>query len=234
LMRAERISLAGFYRAWGEARERGEVTVPREYVLFFETATPGVIIVNTSRILGKKATDPHDLTMAEVEGRRQNNQIFAFLRKHCPGFENAVRCDSAAQVGVRESRHVRGLYTLTADDLREQKSFPDTICRGAYPIDIHSPDGTGVNTTHLKENGSYAIPYRSLVVETPRNLVVVGRCLSATSEAFGAVRVTPIAMAIGHAGGAAAGLSVREGCEPADLNYDLLRKALLQQGANLE
>ncbi len=234
LQRARRLSLAGFYRAWRAARESGEVSVPREYVLFFETATPGVFIINTSRVLGKNATDPFDLTMAEVEGRRQNNEIFAFLKKHCPGFENAIRCDSASQVGVRESRHVRGLHTLTAEELREQVSFPDTICRGAYPIDIHSPDGASVNTTHVRPDGAYAVPYRSLVVGTPRNLLVVGRCLSATNEAFGAVRVTPIAMAIGHAGGAAAGLCARGGCDPVDLDYGLLRETLLEQGARLD
>lgn len=234
LRRAERISLAGFRRAWKAARERGDISVPRDYVLFFETATPGVIIVNTSRILGKKGTDPFDLTLAEVEGRKQNNQIFTFLKNECPGFEKAIRCDSAAQVGVRESRHVRGLYTLTAEDLREQKEFPDPICRGGYPIDIHSPDGTQVETTHVKATGSYAVPFRSLLVETPRNLVVVGRCLSATAEAFAAVRVTPIAMAIGHAGGAAAGLAVREQLDPPDLDYALLRETLLRQGARLD
>ncbi|HLS27496.1 MAG TPA: FAD-dependent oxidoreductase, partial [Opitutales bacterium] len=167
------------------------------------------------------------------EGRRQNNQIFEFLRKHCPGFENAFRCDSAAQVGVRETRHVKGLYTLTAEDLLEQREFPDVICRGGYPIDIHSPDGNGVNSSHMTSDGSYAIPYRSLLVERPRNLVVVGRCLSATSEAFAAVRVSPIAMAIGQAGGVAAALSVREKCAPADLDYGLLRETLILQGAKL-
>lgn len=234
LERAERISLAGFRRAWEEAKTRGEITVPRDRVLFFETGTPDVIIVNTSRIQGLDSTNPYDLTLAEVEGRRQNNQIFAFLKKNCPGFENAIRCDSAAQVGVRESRHVRGLYTLTAEDLQEQRDFPDAICRGAYPIDIHSPDGDGVDTTRVRPNGSYAVPYRSLVVEHPRNLIVVGRCLSATSEAFAAVRVSPIAMAIGHAGGTAAALAVKEETDPAKLDFATLRNALQAQGAFLD
>ncbi len=234
LKRSPRISLAGFRKAWLAARERGEVTVPRDFVLFFETATPGVIIVNTSRIQGMDPTDPFDLTRAEVEGRRQNNQIFAFLRKYCPGFERAFRCDSAAQVGVRETRHVNGLYTLTGKDLLEQKSFPDVVCRGGYPIDIHSPDGSNVNSSHMMPTGSYAIPYRSLVVDRPRNLAVVGRCLSATSEAFAAVRVSPIAMAIGQAGGIAAALAAKNRCALADVDYQLLRKTLLAQGAQLD
>lgn len=231
---APRISLAGYCTAWAAARERGEVTVPRDFVLFFETATPGVIIVNTSRIQGLDPTNPYDLTAGEVEGRRQNNEIFRFLRNHCPGFERAVRCDSAAQVGVRESRHIRGLYTLTGEDLLEQRQFPDVICRGAYPIDIHSPDGSSVKSSHMAPGGSYSVPYRSLVVERPTNLAVVGRCLSATSEAFAAVRVSPIAMAIGQAGGVAAALAARDRRPFADLDYRLLRETLVSQGAQLD
>jgi hypothetical protein len=233
LERTSRISLAGYLGALEEAKRRGEVNVPRDHVLFFETATPGVVIVNTSRIQGKDPTNPYDLTLAEVEGRRQNNQIFALLKARCPGFENAIRCDSAAQVGVRESRHVQGLYTVTAEDLLEQREFPDAICRGAYPIDIHSPDSDHVRTVQIPRNGSYSIPYRSMVVEHPQNLVVVGRCISATSEAFGALRVTPIAMAIGHAGGAAAALCVREKCDPGQLDPAILRETLRLQGAHL-
>jgi hypothetical protein len=74
LRRSPRISAGGFKRAWEAARSRGEITVPREWLLFFETATPGVLILNTSRIQGldpTDPTDPFDLTRAEIIGRRQ-------------------------------------------------------------------------------------------------------------------------------------------------------------------
>lgn len=228
-----RISLAGFLTAWRAARARGEVDVPRDQVLFFETATPGVVIVNTSRIQGLSATDPFALSTAEMIGRRQCRQIFAFLRQHCPGFEHAVRVDGAAKVGVRESRHVDGRYRLTAEDLLEQRSFDDCIALGGYPIDIHSPDAATTRTVKPGRALRYQIPLRSLLVESPANLVVVGRCLSATHEAAAAVRVTPIAMAVGQAGGTVAALAVQRGCPPAEVPARDVQQTLRASGAEL-
>ncbi len=233
LRRSPRVSVGGYKRAWTEARERGEVNVPRECVLFFETATPGVVILNTSRIQGLDPNDPFDLTHAEILGRRQCDEIFRFVRRHCPGFEQAVRCDSAAQIGVRESRHVQGLYRLTAEDLLEQRDFPDTVARGGYPIDIHSPDAVETTTRHLPPGGSYGIPLRSLLVGRPENLIIAGRCLSATSEAFAAVRVTPISMAIGQAAGTCAALACRSGSLPRHVPAGDVQAALRAEGAYL-
>jgi glycine/D-amino acid oxidase-like deaminating enzyme len=233
LARTPRLSLAGFKTAWSEARARGEVEVPREYVLFFETATPGVVIVNTSRIQGLDATNPHDLSRAEMIGRRQCAQIFRFLRERCPGFEHAVRMDAAAQVGVRESRHVQGLYTITADDLAHEKAFPDPIALGGYPIDIHSPDKARTDSVHFRAGATYQIPMRALLVARPENLVIAGRCISATHEAAAAFRVTPIVMAIGQAAGTLAALSVQSGLAPRAVDYAQVRRKLLEQNAKL-
>ncbi len=228
-----RISLAGFLKSWKAARERGEVDVPRDQVLFFETPVPGVVIVNTSRINGLDATDPFQLSRAESIGRRQCVQIFNFLRKHAVGFENAVRMDTAAKIGVRESRHIVGLYTITADDITEAHSFEDTIALGGYPIDVHAPAGTTTGTVHLDPNTMYHIPLRSLLVETVANLVVVGRCISATHEASAAFRVTPISMAIGQGGGVAAAEAFQRGVPPREVPFAAIRQRLLQQGARL-
>lgn len=233
LKRTPRLSLAGYRRAWDAAKERGEVEVPREHVLFFETATPGVIIVNTSRVQGLDATDPLQLSQAEMIGRRQCVQIFEFLRRHCPGFENAIRMDTSAQIGVRESRHVQGLYTLTADDLIRQRDFPDPVALGGYPIDIHSPEKAQTDSVHFAQGTKYQIPMRSLLVGAPENLVLGGRCISATHEAMAAFRVTPIAMAIGQAAGTIAATAVRTGTPPAQVEYADVRAQLLAQGAKL-
>lgn len=227
------ISLGGFLSLWRDAKARGEVDVPRGDVLFFETATPGVIIVNTSRIQGLDATNPFDLSKAEMEGRRQCAQIFNFLKKYCPGFEEAIFIGSGPQIGVRESRHVRGLHVLTAEELVAETRFPDAIAAGGYPIDIHSPDGEGTNSVHLAAGAIYTIPARSLMTDTPSNLVVVGRCISATHEAAAAFRVTPIAMAIGQGGGTLAALAIQRKSKPADVPYEALRDVLEANGAYL-
>ena len=227
------VSLGGFKRAWQAARQSGEVEVPRDDVLFFETATPGVLIVNTSRVQGLDATNPFELSRAETIGRRQCAQIFAFLRKHCAGFSQAIRMDTAPKIGVRESRHIKGLYQITAEDLVHETSFPDPIALGGYPIDIHSPSGAQTDSVHLRPGARYQIPLRSLLVQEPRNLVVVGRCISATHEASAAFRVTPIAMAIGQAGGAVAALASQQNAPAAEVSYEQVRATLIQQGARL-
>jgi 2-polyprenyl-6-methoxyphenol hydroxylase-like FAD-dependent oxidoreductase len=228
-----RLSLAGFLKSWREARERGEVDVPRDQVLFFETPVPGVVIVNTSRVLGLNATDPFQLSQAEGIGRRQCMQIYQFLRRHAVGFANAVRMDTAAKIGVRESRHIVGRYTITADDIVQSRPFPDTIALGGYPIDVHAPGGASTDTIHLPANARYHIPLRSLLVENVPNLLVVGRCISATHEAAAAFRVSPIAMAIGQGGGVAAAESVRLNTAPFEVPYAEIRARLLAQGARL-
>lgn len=228
-----RISLAGFLGAWNAARARGEIDVPRDQVLFFETPVPGVVIVNTSRIAGLDATDPFQLSRAEMMGRRQCAQIFRFLREHAVGFGAAVRMDTAAKIGVRETRHVAGLYTLTADDLARSRPFADAIALGGYPIDIHSPAAETTITTSLPPTTCYQIPLRSLLVARPENLVVVGRCIDATHEAAAAFRVTPISMAIGQAGGVVAAIAAARDEKPAAVPFSLVRAQLLAQGAQL-
>lgn len=233
LAHSPRLSLAGFLKAWNAARERGEVDVPRDQVLFFETAEPGVFIVNTSRITGLDATDPAQLSEAESIGRRQCVQIFEFLRRYAVGFSRAVRMDTAAKIGVRESRHVQGRHLLTAEELLTLKEFPDVIAMGGYPIDIHSPGAAETNTRHLGLNDIYQIPLRSLLPLHVDNLVVVGRCISATHEASAAFRVTPIAMAIGQAGGVVAAKAAATNSEPAHVPYEAVQATLLAQGARL-
>lgn len=228
-----RLSLAGFLRSWAAARERGEVDVPRDQVLFFETPVPGVVIVNTSRVAGLDGTDPFQLSRAEGIGRRQCGQIFNFLRRHAVGFQHAIRMDTAAKIGVRETRHIAGRYLLTAADITASRPFDDAIALGGYPIDVHAVAKATTTTVHLPPDAKYQIPLRSLLPVVPDNLVVVGRCISATHEAAAAFRVTPISMAIGQGGGVAAAEAVRLRVPPAEVPFAQIRARLLAQGARL-
>ena len=230
---APRLSLAGYLHEWDTAVNSGEIDIPRDLVLFFETATPGVIIVNTTRIQSLNPTDSADISRAEALGRQQSMQLFHFLKKRCPGFEHAVNLGTSVHIGVRESRHIRGLYTLTAEDLIEERQFPDPVALGGYPIDIHSPDKEETVSTHLRPEGVYQIPLRSLLVDNPQNIIVVGRAVSATHEASAAIRVSPIAMAIGQAGGTLAALSVANRSAPVTVHYSQLRDNLLSDGVIL-
>jgi len=136
---------------------------------------------------------------------------------------------------VRGSVQIEGLYTITEMDIVTCKEFEDTIAHGAYPIDIHPPEGADdamFDIVKLKDGDYYHIPYRTLIGET-ENLITVGRCISATFEAQAAIRVSPIAGAIGHAGGVAAAVTVRSGCSVRDVDVNEVREILVNQGAFL-
>lgn len=229
-----RTGIQGAYTRIKRAKAAGEFDVDRDMVLCFETNNPGEFILNMSRIIRKSAVDPFQLTQAEIEGRRQARQIVAFMRKSIPGFENCRLELTGPSIGIRESRKICGVYRLTAEDLLENTMFPDAIAMGGYPIDIHSPDGAAMKHRFLKPGSWYSVPYRALVTEQVENLIVAGRCLSATHEACAAVRVTPIVMAMGQAAGTASAQSVQTGQAANRLNMDTLRDTLKANGAFLE
>ena len=231
--RSPRLSMAGFYKEFNRAKADGLLHTEREDVLLFETVNPGEVIVNTTRIVKLNPVDPWDLSKAEREGRKQAHELIKFFRESCAGFENAILVSTGVQIGVRESRRVMGDYVLTQEDLLKSKYFEDTVALGGYPIDIHNPTGAKTETTHLKPGQYYFIPLRSLIVKGFENLMVCGRCISATHEAGAAIRVTPIAMGVGQAAGAAAGLAAAKSVPVRNLETVQIHDALLKLQATI-
>lgn len=234
LLSLPRAGIQGAYSQIEKAKKNGDFDIDRDIVLCFETNTPGEVIVNMSRVTKRSALDPFDLTEAEVEGRVQAHKIVAFLRKYIPGFEHCRIVSTGPHIGIRESRKINGKYKLTAEDLLNNRMFPDAIAMGGYPIDIHSPDGTAIKSHFLDAGSWYSIPYRCLVTDDISNLIVAGRCISATHEALAAVRVTPIVMAVGQAAGTAAAQSIGSGQDVNILNTDVLRELLKNRGVFLD
>lgn len=220
-------------RLFNEAKNKGEISIPRENVLWFFTTRKGEIHFNTTRVVKVDGTKAEDLSFAEVEARRQMMELVNFLRKKVPGFENAYLLMSATQIGVRETRRIIGEYVMTGEDILKARKFMDVVARGSYPIDIHSPTGEGTVIKSPPPGSSYDIPYRSLVPKNVENLLVAGRCISTTHEAQAAIRVIPIVVAIGQAAGTAAALAAKLNVSPRKLDVQLLQKTLREQGANL-
>lgn len=229
-----RLSIGGFVKTFAEARGIGEISFQREDLLFFEGNTPGEIIVNTSRVTGHDSTEPLSLSHGEMEGRRQTDELFRFLKKRVPGFENAWLAYTGPMIGVRSSRQIVGLYTLEADDVLTCKKFEDVIAHSGYPIDIHSPDGNDTLSRHLPWGAIYSIPYRCLINNAADNLLTVGRCVSATFEAQAAIRLTPSMGAVGQAGGVGAAFAAKTGKSVKDFVISDIQETLVKQGAYLE
>lgn len=220
-------------KLYDEAKARGEISIPRENLLWFPTVRRGEIHFNTTRVVKVDGTSGKDLTYSEVEARRQMIGLVEFLKRKVPGFESAFLLVSGSQIGVRETRRVMGKYVMTEEDVLGARKFEDVVARGSYPIDIHSPKGEGTVIKRLPPGASYDIPYRCLVPKGVENLLVAGRCVSCTHEAQAAIRVIPICMAMGQAAGTAAALAVKLKVTPGEMDVTLLQKTLREQGANL-
>ena len=217
-----------------EAREAGDWTLDRVSIGLFRMPKSDEWCVNTSRIIGIDSTDNKSLTQAELEGRRQADEILRFLQKYVPGCENARLKATAAHVGIRESRHIRGEYRLTAEDLLGCKVPRDSVFIAANSVDVHGRFGPKSTEYVAIQGDYYGVPYRSLLPQGVEGLLLAGRCLSADSTAAGAVRVMPPCMAMGQAAGTAAALCLWEKVTPKELDPQLLRTVLKENGAILE
>lgn len=226
------------YRAlhWrvAEAEAAGEWDIARKSVNIYRGVREDEWAVNSTRISGIDALSSESLTSAEIEGRRQVQELMNFFHKYVPGCKDAILKSSASTIGIRESQHIIGEYLLPADDLINCQVPEDTVFLASNSVDVHGGGGTANSTRYTTINGNwYGVPYRSFVPLEVENLLVAGRCLSATSDAAGAIRVMPPAMAGGQAAGVAAALACAGEATPRSIDPQEIRKVLMNQGAFL-
>jgi hypothetical protein len=230
-----RLSFAGFTKEFQEAKKRGELDMKRDEVLCFETNVEGEFIVNTTRILNHDGTDAASLSEAEQIGRKQCRDLDKFLRKYIPGFQDAILEGTGPSIGIRGTRQLKGLYVLTAEDVLKRKVFESVVAHSAYPIDIHNPKGEGTASSFVSEPGTYySIPYEVMLCDEVSNLIVTGRCISATFEAQAAIRTTPTVGALGHAAGIAAAMAAKADSDTRRVDTSILQRELILQNAYLD
>ena len=110
----------------------------------------------------------------------------------------------------------------------------DSILLASNSVDVHGGGATSNSSVYTTINAPwYGVPYRCLLPLGAENLLLAGRCLSANSDAAGAVRVMPPVMAMGHAAGVAAALALKGGISPRGLGAEDLRTELKKQNAFL-
>ena len=224
-------------RGWADlvkkAKENGELPVSKQRMFLVKTLTPGVWACNASRLHNIDSTNADDLTHAEEALREQVQKLMVFFRKYIPGFEMVELMDTANTVGIRESYRIVGEYVLSLDDINSGKVFEDAIGLGSFWIDIHGLHGD--DDVFAKPGKRwYQIPYRSLVPIKIDNLLVAGRCLSATHEAAASARVMTPCFATGQAAGTAAALAAKEKIIPRKLEREQLQEVLQSQDVIIE
>lgn len=211
----------------------GEITNPRENILVFFGVGEDVLHFNSTRIVMLDPTNPFDVSKAEVTARKQIHELITFLKANSNAFDESALISVAVNIGVRESRKLKGVHILTGDELINCTRFEDSIALGNYDIDIHSPTGTGTRHRYFSDGEFYTIPYRSLLPKEYDNLLVAGRSISATHEAQASIRIMPICCCLGEAAGTAVSLAHKSDKNVHTIDIKELQKTLIDNGAVL-
>ncbi|SEQ24042.1 FAD dependent oxidoreductase [Faunimonas pinastri] len=225
------VNLWGLGSLLARGYQDGQLSLQRSEMHLAGWPRRGEAVVNVSRV---SAGDVEENWTgdAAIQLSRQVLEFVRWFRHAVPGCAECYVAAVADRVGVRESGRVVGVATLTRDDLLHPVSRPDSIARGAFPIDIHEPDKPSLShTEQLTE--PYDIPYGCLVVDGIDNLLVAGRCISSTHEANGSARITATCFATGEAAGVAAALAASGNSAAPAVDVALLRQTLVRRGVLL-
>ena len=214
-----------------QALAKQHIPYPVGHILTYKTTLPGVVTCNMTNAIDIDGTKAEDLTRATLTCRRQLDDIVAYLRKFVPGYEQCYVISSASLIGVRETRHFKGKYTLNEDDILAARVFDDYVVKDAhFNFDVHNITGAGLDKTgvqkYFTQQQGYTIPYRCLLPEDKENLLLCGRNISGTHMAHSNFRVMPICVGIGEAAGAAAALAVRQNCAPGEISAEEIRNLI--------
>ena len=239
--RRQTVSKKAFHALMADAASGGGYSLPRkegsDHITPVDHMTATIMTRLASfRREGDKvvnATDPEFLTAAEMQGRMQALEYIRFLRDKVPGYEKAQLSTFGACIGVRETRRIYGDYRLTKDDVLSARQFDDQIGLCGAPIEDHH-SGADTKWSYLPEGRCVGIPYRTLLPRDGVNVLVAGRCFSATHDAHASVRSMAQCMSMGQAAGAAAALAVSTRKMPREIDMVQLRQGLRESGAILE
>lgn len=216
-------------------RNEGIWDFPAEIFVTVRLLEEDVFLINTIRQAGIDGTKESDVSKGIADGRRDCVKLFEIMKKHFPGFANARIRKIADSLGVRETRRIKGRYTVTVEDALSGKKYADTVAATTYNFDLPDPIrvsydpmmGDVKNPNSNRKHIVIRLPYRALLPEGIDNLIVAGRCVSVDRDVLGAARIIGPCFMMGQAAGVAASLA---NGNFADVDTELLRKILWEDG----
>ena len=169
--------------------------------------------------------DVAGMTQASIQLHRQIRNVAAFFHDCVPGFEKAYLVASGPLLGVRRTRFIEALYDIPREYVLKGQGAPDEIGRFGF-IDMSEYE--------VENAGSYGIPYRSLLPQKIKGVLIAGRSMSTDFVVHNSTRNVGCCMLTGEAAGTAAALAVQEKAAPSRLDAQLLRRVLAKNGAYFE
>lgn len=215
---------------------------------------PSLRMVAGTRVHGANCADADELTHAEMEGRRQVRRMRQLLLNHFEAGRDVALAALPSYIGIRETRKVDCLHRLTEQEVLTGLRFEDAVANGSYRVDVHHSEKSGLTFRYLDgteiyvpargervnsrwrpeqdvDPTFYQIPYRSLVPQGSRNVLVAGRMIDTDRGAHGATRVMVNTNQTGEAAGTAAYLALEAGADVAQVDAQKLRSTLKDHGA---
>ncbi len=195
---------------WGAIHDSGDLTY-----------------LNLVHLAGCDGTDPGDLTRCEMAGRRHALAAVDALQSYQPGCADARLRNFGMTLGIRDTRKLDAVYNMTADDVRGEARFEDSV--GVFPEFI---DGYGILI--LPTTGRYFhVPYRCLVPKGVTNLLVAGRIVGGDKVSHAATRSMMCCTVTGQGAGVAAAVSIKHKLDTREMDISLLQTELSRQGVRL-
>ena len=244
--RMSNVDLATYEQAGGkkvlmdkmrEATTSGRYELPRKEGSVHRMNARNCISTVAVKVAGLSGLDANQLTLAEVEGRKQAFTYERFFQQEIPGFSQADIIGLSHQIGVRETRRVYGEHRLTKEECMAAEIKDDSILLCGAPIEDHRLDEQSGKETHweyIPGQGVYGVPYGCIVPKGSDTAWVVGRCFSATHDAHASCRSMAQTMSMGQAAGLAAVQSLTADEGAYDIPITVLREKLAAIGAVLE
>jgi len=242
------IDTEAFWSAWGKDtispkeiteaivshRDKG-ADLPREKIWVFRSTRPGELLVNATRLSDSdgrmlNVVDPEDFTIAEMLGRQQVRAYAEFFASTVTGCTGAYVVDTGVEAGIRQTRSIVGVETLSNEHVVECRKSEHGVVRSPWPIELHSGNRPKL---HWLLDDYYEIPYNSLVPAVGENVIVAGRCLSAEHEALASARVTAQCFELGHAAAVATILSLNSDTDYRDLRGSQIRTIMATNGSSI-
>ena len=222
------LSVSGYYSLSKQYLDNKELLLTRDRFLFFSDIDKNSVVVNTTRIFLKDIHKPENFHISELEKLaykillKQVIYIYNIMKKNIEGFRNSYISEVADFVGIRQFRNVKGLYTLTLQDIIEGKHFDDNVSIGTWPIDIHISNS--IKEGKVNEKG-YGVPYRCCI-SNYKNLLFVGKNISADNYSFSSLRIQATLMILGENIGRIIESCLNKKIYPLDIDYSEIKKTV--------